>query len=490
MKQRPRTDARFLCVILIAVLCTMASFASASVQEATPEMVATITVPWTGDLDGMVKRRTIRVLVVPSKTFYFVDRGEQRGVTYEALREFEKFVNTELNTKTLRVNVVIIPSRRDQLMPFLEEGRADIAAANLTITPERLKSVDFSDPAASGVSELVVTGPSAPHLSTLDDLAGNEIHVRKSSSYYESLVRLNERFKKAGKEPMQLVPADELLEDEDLLEMVNTGLIPMIVVDSHKAEFWAQVFDAITVRSDLAVNTGGEIAWALRRSTPQLMALVNEFIKKHKKGTLLGNILLNRYLKDASYVKNSVSDQEMKKFWETIQFFQKYAGQYGFDWLMVAAQAYQESQLDQSKRSHAGAVGVMQVLPSTAADPNVNINDIEKLEPNIQAGIKYMRFILDQYFKDAPMDDLNKNLFAFASYNAGPARVRGLRKKAADAGLDPNVWFRNVEVMAAREIGRETVQYVSNIFKYYIAYHLVVDRMKAKDDAKKRTIGK
>jgi membrane-bound lytic murein transglycosylase MltF len=340
--------------------------------------------------------------------------------------------------------------------------------------------VAFSDPWLTGVKELVVTGPAAPAVVSVDDLAGKEIHVRKSSSYYESLMQLNASFKKAGKRTIKLVPA------EDLLEMVNAGLIPMIVMDSHKAKFWEQIFDKIKVRPDIAVRSGGEIAWAIRKNSPKLEAIVNEFVKGHKKGTLMGNMLLKRYLRNTKYVKNAVSEQEMKKLEAMVQFFKKYAKEYDFDYLMIGAQAYQESGLDHSKRSPAGAIGVMQVLPSTAADPNVGIAEIDELEKNIHAGTKYLRFIVDRYFKDQPMDDLNRMLFAFAAYNAGPARINGLRKKTAKMGLDPNVWFHNVERAAAKEIGRETVQYVSNIYKYYVAYRMITTRMEAKEQLLKR----
>jgi membrane-bound lytic murein transglycosylase MltF len=432
------------------------------------------------DFDGMVDRREIRALVVYSKTFYFLDQGQQRGATYELLKAFEKFINQKLKTKTLKLRVLFIPVGRDQLIPWLVEGRGDIAAANLTITPQRQKQIEFSDPLATGVKELLVTGAAASPVKSLDDLAGKEVHVRRSSSYYESLTQLNRSFQKDGKPKMNLVAADEAFEDEDLLEMVNAGLIPMIVMDSHKATFWAQIFDNIKVYPDIAVRKGGEIAWAFRKNSPKLKSVVNEFVKGHKKGTLMGNIILKRYLKDTKYVKNSVAKGELKKFEAMVALFKKYAGQYDFDYLMVGAQAYQESGLDHSKRSPVGAVGVMQLLPSTAADPNVGIPEIEKLENNIHAGVKYLRFIVDRYFKNEPMDDVNKMLFAFASYNAGPARVRGLRDDAAKMGLDPNIWFHNVEVAAAKKIGRETVQYVSNIYKYYIAYRMVVDRIEKK----------
>ena len=331
------------------------------------------------------------------------------------------------------------------------------------------------------VSEIVVTGPGAPKIERVDDLAGKEVYVRTSSSYYESLQRLNKSFKKAGKHPVKITPAVEYLESEDILEMVNAGLIPMTVIDSHIGEFWSKIFENITLHPDIAVNTGGEIAWAFRKNSPELREAVNDFVRRNKKGTLFGNMMLERYLKSTKWVKNSTAEQELKKFDMMVDIFKQYAGQYDFDWLLVAAQGYQESMLDQSKKSHAGAIGVMQLLPSTAKDPNVNIKDIEKLENNIHAGVKYLRFIRDRYFENEDMDILNKTLFSFASYNAGPARIAQLRKKADQKGLDPNKWFNNVELIAAREIGRETVQYVSNIYKYYIAYSQVVKQEKKKE---------
>jgi membrane-bound lytic murein transglycosylase MltF len=441
---------------------------------------------WTGDFDGVVKRRVIRALVVYNKMLYFLDGATQRGTSYDGLKEFEKFVNKKLKTRTLKINVVFIPVTRDKLLPALVKGLGDIAAANLTITPERKKTVDFSDPLLTNVSEILITGPAAPAIKCLDDLAGKKIHVRPSSSYYGSLKRLNASFKKQGKPPVKIIPADEYFEDSDLLEMVNSGLIPMVIVDNHKARFWAEIFDHITLHPDIVVNTGGEIAWAIRKNSPKLKAVVNEFVKGHKKGTLLGNIVFKRYLKTNKWARNSVSPKELKKFQDTVALFRKYADQYGFDYLKIIALAYQESQLDHSKRSHAGAIGIMQLLPSTAKDPNVNIPDIKVLEKNIHAGNKYLRFLDDRYFSDSSIDRFNQVLFTFASYNAGPGKVTRLRKEAAKMGLDPNVWFGNVEVVAAKRIGRETVQYVSNIYKYYIAYRLIVDQLHIKNKRKRK----
>lgn len=434
---------------------------------------------FTGDLDAMVKDRLIRVLVPYSKTFFFFDGAQKRGISYEIVRQFEEQINEKYQTdKHLKIYVVMLPTPREKLIPFLAEGKGDIAVGNLTITDERLKQVDFSDPFLKGVDEILVSQKGEDNLNSIFDLAGKEIHARKSSSYYESLVRLNNTLKSLNKKEITIVEADDNLEDEDLLEMVNAGLIEYMVIDNHKGEFWIQVFDKVMIHPEIKFRSEGAIGWAMRKNSPQLMKEVNAFVKGHKKGTLFGNIVFKRYLKDTKYITNSIYNEHIQRFNLTVSFFQKYAQQYDFDHLMLVALAYQESQLDQSLKSGAGAVGVMQILPSTAKDKNVGIPEVYELDPNIHAGTKYLRFMADTYFsKDPNLDELNRTLFAFASYNAGPARVRKLRAEAEKMGLDPNVWFGNVEIVAAKRIGRETVQYVSNIVKYYVAYRMLKHKM-------------
>ena len=429
-----------------------------------------------GDLDVMIARRTIRALVVYSKTFYFLDGVTQRGLSYDLLQEFESFVNRKFKTGALKINVIIIPVARNEILPALLEGRGDLAVANLTITEKRQRQVDFSTPFLTGVSEIVVSGSQAPAIKRLEDIAGRMIEVRRSSSYYESLQALNKRLITAGLDPVRIHPADENLEDEDLLEMVNAGLLPAIVMDSHKAQFWKQIFADISLQTAFPLRTGGKIAWAFRPQSPRLKKLVNEFARRHKKGTLLGNILFKRYLSNTNWVGNALAEKELAKFNALVDLFEEYAARYHFDHLMITAMAYQESGLDHTKVSSAGAVGIMQMLPSTAASQAVGIPNIHKLENNIHAGVRYLRHIKDVYLADEPMDPLNKTLFAFAAYNAGPSRVMQLRQEAARQGLDPHRWFNHVENIAAKQVGRETVQYVDNIYKYYIAYRLVAEK--------------
>ena len=462
-----------LAVLIVSIMGSVAPAEANKIKEATANL---INQKWTGDFDEMVAKRSIRVLIPYSKTFYFIDKGTQRGMTYDLLKEFEKSINVQLKTRNLKVHLFFIPTHRKRLIPALSEGLGDISTGNLTITDQRLKIVDFSEPLITGISEILVTGPQKKPIKQMSDLSGQEIHVRKSSSYYESLIRVNKTLSASGKKRIKIVEANDNLEDEDLLEMVNAGLIPGIVIDSHKGRFWAQIFENITLHPDIKFRENVNIAWAIRKNSPQLKEVINQFVKMNKKGTLLGNIVFNRYLKNTKYIKNNLDDKERDRFNKTVKLFQKYAGMYDFEWLMLAALAYQESAIDQSKKSPAGAIGVMQVLPSTAKDKNVNIPEIHKIEPNIHAGTKYLRFMLDRYFNDPAITRLNRALLTFAAYNAGPAKVAKLRKQTRAMNLDPNIWFGNVEIAAAQIIGRETVQYVSNIFKYYIAYTFVVDR--------------
>ncbi|MDA8493010.1 lytic transglycosylase F [Kluyvera georgiana] len=479
--------SRFLTACLSALLLTGTAFAAVQPEDSPDALevnIESIMQPWKGDLPGMLDRRVIRVLTTYSKTFFFIDKGQQRGATHDIFAEFERSLNAQLTKEKklkqrhLKVRIIFVPVTRDNLFTALNEGKGDIAAANLTITAARQQQVAFTDPIYSDIQELLISGPASPQVKNVDELAGKTVFVRRSSSYYESLEALNARFAKASLPPIVIKPALEALEDEDLLEMLNAGLIPLIVVDRHKALFWKQVFPKIQVHEDIVLRDNGNIAWAVRKDNPQLLAKLNGFIKDNRQGSTLGNTLLLRYLKSAKYVKNAAAEKERRKFLKMVEIFRKYGDRYDVDWLLMAAQGYQESRLNQSVRSHVGAIGVMQVMPSTGKE--LKVGDIKQLDPNIHAGVKYMRWMIDRYYGDEPMTQLDKALFSFASYNAGPARIARLRTETKKRGFDPNIWFGNVENLAAEKIGAETVTYVSNIYKYYIAYRLILDEMNRK----------
>jgi membrane-bound lytic murein transglycosylase MltF len=459
-----------------------AELATLSADDRLPMSFGRIWQPWYGDFDAMEERRIVRAVVPYGGYQFFYEEGRPRGVTWELLQRFEGFINDRLGSGHVKVYLVVIPVDRDELIPALLSGHADIVAGDLTVTDERSEKVDFSRPLLEDIDEVVVAGPSAAPIASLDDLAGREIVVRASSSYYEHLEQLAANFEARGLEPPEMIAADEILEAEDLLEMVNSGIIELTIMDRYKAEFWDSIFPDIDVRADLIVNEGGTIAWALRKDSPKLALLIDDFLRSHGRGTMIGNDTFNRYLADPSRVRCSTTRRALKDLNDLVDVFQKYGEDYDWDWLMLAAQAYQESGLDQDRRSAAGAVGIMQIRPATAADPNVAVDNIETVDGNVHAGAKYMRFLADRYFADGDMDELSRWIFSLAAYNAGPARVAVLRREAAESGYDPNTWFDNVEIVAARRIGRETVTYVSNVFKYYVGYQLTVARGAIRDE--------
>jgi membrane-bound lytic murein transglycosylase MltF len=481
---------------ILALLSGLALIASTAAAQ-TPAQTSTtgssgksgLAVPrekWIGDLDGMIKRRIVRVLVPYSKTYYFVDRAVQRGLSYDVTRLLEADLNKKLKTGHMRLSVVCIPVNRGQMIPGLLEGQGDIAMGNLTITPERLKHVDFTQPFMRHAVEIAISGPGAEPLTTAEDLSGKEVYLRKSSSYYESIESLNAQLAKAGKPPVKVRLAPENLEAEDILEMVNAGLVKITIVEDYLAAFWKQIFPKLTPHPEAIVRSSGDIAWMVRKASPKLMEALNSFLASVVKSGQRTD-LLARYLKNTRWAKGITSREEIRKFEQTVALFRKYGDRYDLEHLLLMAQGYQESQLNQSARSPVGAIGVMQVMPATGRD--MRVGDITKIEPNIHAGVKFLRSMMDEYYANEPMDRFDKMLFTFAAYNAGPGRIGQLRRLAAQRGLDPNVWFNNVELIAAEKIGRETVTYVSNIYKYYLAYEMIEEERAERQRTKEKIKG-
>jgi membrane-bound lytic murein transglycosylase MltF len=468
-----KSFVRFAGLVAIAIYSLPILAQSASTAKANEITPPTTTKQWTGDLDSLLKHRVIRIGVPYSKTLYYTVKGVQYGTAYETGKEFEKYLNRKYPqaNKNIKLHVMFFVVPRGQAAPKLQQGTLDILAGGVSITQERQKVIDFSDPIFTGVKEIVVTAPNGPQVASVDDLAGKAVYVRKSSSYWEHLESLNARFQKEGKSAVKLQAVPEDVGDEDLLDMVNASLLPVVVVNDWTAKLWSKLLPKMQVHNDVAISTDGSFAWGVRKGSPKLLGDLNDFFKTHKQGTAFGQELLSRYVGGTYMLKQAVSESAMKQFEATAAQFQKYASQYNMDYLLMMAEGFQESGLNQNVKSPVGAIGVMQLMPATGKE--MNVGDITQQDTNINAGIKYFHQMEDKYFGNEPMDDLNKVLFTFAAYNCGPNRVKQLRAEAASKGLDPNVWINNVEVIAASRIGMETVSYVSNIYKYYVAYKLI-----------------
>jgi membrane-bound lytic murein transglycosylase MltF len=468
-----------LAVMLFAVAPLIAAQPSGgSTPTATqPRKLTIANKPWTGDFDKMLERRVIRVYAPFSRSLYFNDKGRERGIAVELVRDWERYLNVkyakELGKRPL--TIYIGPATRDKLLPYLTEGLADVSIGNLTVTEERLKEVDFipGDEGRKTINEVVVMGPKSPELKSLDDLSGKRVHVRKASSYYDSLQKQNERFKHGGKPEIQLILVPDSLEDEDMMEMLDAGLIELLVADDWKAHMWAQVLPKVKVRTDLVLRANAKTGWAIRKDSPKLAAEIDDFFRNWAMKQGVADYRMNVYMKKVKELKDPTTSAEYKRFQETLALFEKYGNKYGFDPLMLAAQGYQESQLNQNAKSSVGAIGVMQLMPATGEQ--MKVGDVHTTEPNIHAGAKYMDQLMTQYFPDAKFSEGNRPLFAFASYNCGPGNVAKARKEAEKRGLDPNKWFNNVELVVAEKIGTETTTYVRNIYKYYVAYRLTLD---------------
>jgi membrane-bound lytic murein transglycosylase MltF len=474
----PHTVARLIGSFVTAILLLASGMAAGQLSDeelkALDERVAT---PYFGEPLVDPERRAIYVLTAYNETNFFIDaEGRYRGFEYDILKGYEKFINRGRKKASERYYLIFIPMRFEDILPALADGRGDIGAANYTVTDERAQIVDFADPYLPDVDEIVVTHRDGPVIDTVDDLSGRSLYILAGSSYVEHLEALNARFISEGKDKLEIIEAEPDLDHADILELINSGVVDLTVVDAHIAKVWTSVFPEIVLKSDVVVSGGGNIAWAVRKNIPEFMASVNSYVKTIKKGTLEGNIAFNNYYESRRWVRNPLDPNELAKLDEVMAHMKRYGERYSWDWIAVAAQAYQESALDQSKVSPAGAIGIMQVLPSTAAQKPISIKNIKSVENNIHAGVKYLSFVRKTYFSDPAIAPEDRIDFSWAAYNAGPTRIQRLRKRAEKRGYDPNKWFNNVEHMASESIGRETVDYVVNVNKYYIAYKFALER--------------
>jgi len=455
-----------------------------SVKNKSKPLVKKILEVHTDDLDEMLERKTIRVLVVNSKAFYGIDKGQKKGIYHDAIVSLEKQINKNYpnDNKHIKTKLIPIPVTREFLIPALNAGYGDIAMASNTITRRREEKIAFSNPFASGINEILVTNSSLEGINAFEDLAGKEVYVKPSMSYLDSLLQVSETLVYKGYDPIVIKALPEDLESEDILELVNDGLIGIAIMDDYKAKMWSVVYNNLDLHTDITFRENSELGLMLRKDNPLLLAELNSFIEKNSVGNSFAKVVTKKYLQSKQYKNISKSGITKKKFQALKKTFKKYAERYELDPLMIMAQAYQESRLKEKAKSHVGARGIMQLMPATAKE--MNVGSIHNTDSNIHAGVKYHKLLKEHYFSDENIEKSDRTLFIFAGYNAGPNRINRFRKIAKKRGLNPNKWFGNVEVIAAEKIGRETVQYIQNIYNYYVAYTMMNIQNEAKLRAK------
>lgn len=437
-----------------------------------------------GDLDAIKKRGVLRALVVPGPITYFVDHGQQHGAIYEALVALEHELNAGRPKGVPPFRVAIVPTSPGALISDLVQGRGDLAAGLLSVIPAGARVMDYSTRIAESGGRMAVTGADEPTLTSPEALAGREVWLRPRSGALIQVDALNRRLRAQELVPMRIEVAPPVVTDQDLLEMVDAGIVPMTFVHPYQVTTYSQALQRLKAHPATALVEREDLAWGMRKGSPKLKAAIDRFMVKHRVGTRIGNVLLERYVTNAKGLSNPRSAAERRKYQQMVQVFRNYSTQYDMDHLLMLAQGYQESQLEQSRRSSAGAIGVMQLLPSTGAQ--MAVGDITKLGPNVHAGVKYMRWLLDEHFNDPAIAKVDKVLLGFAAYNAGPSRIQQMRREAKRRGLDPNRWFGQVELVTAQRVGREPVTYVANIYKYYLAYTLVVTEEQRRAEAEPR----
>jgi membrane-bound lytic murein transglycosylase MltF len=443
--------SRSVSVLVAASAIALTSITAAQTTSKTTSKASSPPVitskPWTGDFDGMLERRNIRMLVPYSRSLYFIEAGKAHGLTADLARDFETYLNQK-HAKELggrRITVTLVPTTRDQLLTGLVAGLGDISGGNLTATASRMEMADFVAPTERDPAlELLVSGPGAPAVATIDELSGKKVNVRQASSYFESLNSLNDKFRAANKPLVQVVTMPDALEDEDLLEMLNAGLFDFAVVDSWKAKLWAQTLSQIKVHDDIVLRSGGMIGWAIRKQSPKLQAELDGFYKTANQQGLI-EARLTDYRALLKEIADSYTGPASGRFEQTVALFRKYGKQYSFDPLMLAAE--------------------------TATSPTLPSS--EQVAQEVQDQTKYIDQLMNKTFPDAKFSELDRTLFTFASYKSGPDKVSQMRKEAVKHGLDPNQWFNNVELVTAENSGVLSTTYVRNILKYRVAYQLI-----------------
>lgn len=426
----------------------------------------------TGDLDAIRKNRVIRVLLRNNAASYFLYRGELVGFEYELAKAFARHIGVRLE--------VIVPPDHQEMLGWLIEGRADMAASFLEPDPDwRAAGIAYSKPYHDAPRHVVARTDDP--LADATGLHGRSISAQRSTTYWDDAVALASTH---GGSPVH--SADEALETEDLIEMVADGSSELTIADEHLLEL--EQSQGVAVKSAFSFGEKRTHAVAVRSTNPKLLKAVNAFIAEHRKG-LLYNVLYKKYFENKKSIRKLADGRETAEQAATLspydQLTKRYAERYGFDWRLVTAQIYQESRFDPDAKSFAGARGLMQIMPRTAK--GLGFDEVSSPEKGIHAGIKYLDWLRDRFDEEIPLSE--RNWFVLAAYNAGSGHVADARHLAGEQGLDPNRWFANVEqamlllskkTYAAKARhgyvrGNEPVNYVRDIRERFQAYIALTD---------------
>ncbi len=491
---RPATRTAFIAIVIgIAIAAgSIGCSQNAHDDELVYEMLGMPSrnvTPRSISLDSIIARDTLRVLTRNSAYTYFLHRGTEMGFEYELISDFADELGVELK--------MVVPPKWDDMIPWLLDGRGDIIASAMTVTPERSEYVRFSDP-YNTIHQVVLTRESDPPVESPRGLIGRQVHVRRGSSYYRRLTALNAELG----DSIDVVPVPEYYGTEYIIRLLMDRVIDVTVADVNIAQMEQSHYDSL--RIDCRISEDEQLAWAVRPDADSLLAAVNRYIDHvYTSGrSAFYNILYRRYFEHEhryDTFKNSLrmfrADGRISHYDDIIT---RNADRYGFSFSLVAAQVYQESRFDPNAKSWAGAVGLMQLMPRTGE--YLGVADLRDPDQNIEAGVRYLRRMYDRF--DETLHPHDRLALALASYNVGYSHVRDARRLAIEEDLSPNVWSGNVEVMllnlARKEYyerasagyarGHEAVNYVNGIMDRARTYQALLDGLAPPGEEERYTL--
>lgn len=450
----------------LAIILSLFSLTSFAQANKTAEL-------WTGSYSEMLQRGQIRVAVPYDRTIYVNDKGVQRGLAVEVSKGLAKWINAKYagQLKGKSLSIKLIPVIASDLLNSLTTGKADIAIGDIGLYEPIPNSQNFIVNHAQKVrQEVLVTGPSSLPLKNIGDLSGQTVYGSRNTNFQKTLSELNKELKRDGKQPVNLASPLGDLDDEDLLEMLNAGLISYVIVGDWKFQLWQSIYKNITMHADLSVQDSGWVGWVVRSNNRDFNDDLKNFYDSDDFTKSLTAFRQDDYKQHLKGLKDPMDKPLWERFESMRPLFSRFGAEYKLNPLFIASLGFQETLLNQSAVSSVGAIGVMQLMPATGM--SLGVGDIHLLEPNIHAGADYMNQLINKYFPDAKFEGINRSLFAVASYNIGPNNVAKARDRAGELGFDPNRWFGNVEFIATEHMGYEPMIYVRNVYKYFISYSL------------------
>jgi len=432
-----------------------------------------VPVIWSGTYSEMIQRGEIRIAVPYDRTIYINDKGTPRGLSVEIAKGLAKWINAKyaIQLKGKAVSVKLLPTINSQLLNTVPAGQADIAIGNIGLYEPIANSQALIVNHASKVEqEVLVTGPSSPPVEKLIDLSGQTVYGSRNTNFHTTLSAVNKELKQAGKLPVNLISPLGDLDDEDLLEMLNAGLISYVIVGDWKYRLWQSIYKNIVAHEDLSAKDAGWVGWVVRSNNRDLNDDLFAFYQSDDFENSRRAFRQEDYKEHLKGLKDPIDKTAWARFESMRPLFDRFGAEYKLNPLFIASLGFQETLLNQNAVSAVGAIGVMQLMPTTGM--SLGVGDIHLLEPNIHAGADYMNQLISKYFPDAHFDGNNRSLFAVASYNIGPNNVAKARDQARQLGFDPDQWFGNVEFIATERMGYEPMIYVRNVYKYYMSYRL------------------